>query len=323
MSDIWPFDVNKKIKNNSVNRLRKFKCVLLIPFESRFNTISEAIKNQFKTVYDQHPEILGFDLLPAEIKRLDWITSSGVIQYEIWDEIINADLIICDITGYNPNVLFESGVASAFKSLQQVIFIRDHYFKQQAPFDLAPIRYTEYALTSEEFPKFLEKIGDLIYKAFIRFPDSNIESKQVVIPANIDFTENHDDLRIYTPPFSQRRIIEDSLEFGSILVFTESWASIGNHQIQYFNLSFDGSFSNISKQGAWIGVGLRSQHPYVTFGHTLYLYDNGAIKITKPNEEPPNLYSEEPLRENTPIDTSIFPSFSNSVFHKKISNSSR
>lgn len=309
MSEIWPYDINRRIRNNNINRLRKFKCVLLTPFESRFNTISESIKNQFNTIYDRYPGVLGFNLLSAEIKRLDWITSAGVIQNEIWDEIINADLIICDITGYNPNVLFESGVASALKSLPQVIFIRDHYFKQQSPFDLAPIRYAEYALTSDELPKFLEKIDNLILQAFIRFPDSNIDSKQIYIPANINFNGNHDDLRIYTPPFSHRRISDNSLEFGSIIVFTESWASIGNHQIQFFKLSFEGSFSNISKEEAWIGVGLRSQHPFANFGHVVYLLNTGSIIITEPNEEPPNYYRDNVLREKTQINLSIFHKF--------------
>jgi hypothetical protein len=307
MSDIWPNDVVKKIKNKNIDRIRPFKCVLLMPFETRFNKIAELIQNRFNEIFKNNHGILGFQ--EAKINRLDWVISTGVIHYEIWQEILSADLIFCDITGYNPNVMFEAGVAAALKNIPKVVFIRDHFFRQQAPFDLAPIRYTEYELTSDGIPAFQEKIDTLFKNSFIAFPDSIIESEPIYFPAEINFQGNNDDSRIYTPPFSHRRIFDSSLEFGSLYTFTESWASLGNTHIQCFNLEFDGSFSNSIDDGAWIGVGLRSQHPFANFGHILYLKLNGAIIITEPNEIPPDFYSDKVLRNPTPIDSLIFHHF--------------
>ncbi len=63
------------------------------------------IKNVFK----------NYSLPNIKVDRLDWLTSTGIIHSEIWQKIIEADLIFVDITGYNPNVMFELGVVSAWK----------------------------------------------------------------------------------------------------------------------------------------------------------------------------------------------------------------
>jgi hypothetical protein len=156
MSEVWPLDVITRVRKARVDRLRPFKCLLLMPFESRFNRIADEIHACLKEVFASDPSIFGMRELP-KINRLDWVTSSGIIQNEIWEEIASADLVFCDITGYNPNVMFESGVAAALKRMSQVVFIRDHFFRQQSPFDIAPIRYTEYELTSDGFPPFAIK----------------------------------------------------------------------------------------------------------------------------------------------------------------------
>ena len=185
MSEVWPLDVVNRLRKAGVDRLRPFKCLLLMPFESRFNRIAEEINTCLREVHDGSPYILGMPL--PQINRLDWVISSGVIQNEIWEEVARADLIFCDITGYNPNVMFESGVAAALKRMPQVVFIRDHFFKQQSAFDIAPIRYTEYELTSDGLPSFRDKVKKLIDDAFKGFPDDLIETILISFPANIDF----------------------------------------------------------------------------------------------------------------------------------------
>ncbi len=307
MSEVWPLDVIDRLRKAGVDRLRPFKCLLLMPFESRFNQVAEEIHNCLLEVHGLDPKVLGMPL--PIINRLDWVTSSGVIQNEIWEEVSNADLIFCDITGYNPNVMFESGVAAALKRMPQVVFIRDHFFKQQSPFDIAPIRYTEYQLTSDGLPKFRDKVKKLINDAFKAFPDDLIETIPVAFPASIDFQGNHDDLRIYTPPLAHRRVIDGALEFGSLAFFPESWASLGNARILQFDLEFEAAFRNPASDKAWIGVGFRSQHFYANFSHLLYITQNGAITITQPNEIGPAFYTDENLRGPTPIDELAFHHF--------------
>jgi hypothetical protein len=278
-----------------------------MPFESRFNVIAEEISSCLKEVHDSSLKIFSMSL--PEIKRMDWVTSSGAIQNEIWEEIARADLIFCDITGYNPNVMFENGVAAALKRMTQVVFIRDKFFKQQSPFDIAPIRYTEYELTSDGLPRFRDKVKKLIDDTFKGFPDDLIETIPISFPANIDFQGNHDDLRIYTPPSAHRRVVDGALEFGSIFVFSESWASLGNVRVLNFDLEFEAAFRNPASDEAWIGVGLRSQHFYANFAHLLYLKKDGSIVLTQPNEIAPTFYTDKQLRGTTRIDLSGFHHF--------------
>jgi hypothetical protein len=265
-----------------------------MPFESRFNRIADAIHTCLQEVYASGPNILGWSL--PQINHLDWVTSSGVIQNEIWEEIATADLTFCDITGYNPNVMFESGVAAALKRVPQVVFIRDHFFRQQSPFDIAPIRYTEYELTSDGLPTFRERVKKLIIDAFKAFPDDLIETVPISFPANIDFHGNHDDPRIYTPPLAHRRVMDSALEFGSLAFFPESWASLGNARVLHFDLEFEADFRNPASDKAWIGVGFRSQHFFANFAHVFYLKRDGSITLTQPNEIAPDFYKDELLR---------------------------
>src|SRR5689334_7469547 len=106
MSELWPLDVKKRLDRGPVEPMRSFRCLLLMPFEGRFNTVAEVIKTTVSDVFERFKSF-GFEQLP-NVQRLDWVTSSGVIQQEIWKEIGDADLVFCDITGYNANVMFES-----------------------------------------------------------------------------------------------------------------------------------------------------------------------------------------------------------------------
>lgn len=307
MSEVWPLDVRLSFEQSAVNRLRPFKCLLLMPFERRFDIVAKEIGNCVKVVTAPNPEFP--DQADSRVDRLDWVTSSGVIHNELWNEMAGADIIFCDITGYNPNVMFEGGVAAAWKRMHQVIFIRDRFFKQQSPFDIAPIRYTEYELTSDGLPAFRDKIIKLVGDAYISFPDSLIGSTPPILPATIDFAADHDDSRIYTPPLAHRRVMNSTLEFGSTLFFPQSWASLGNAQVTNLDLEFDGAFRNPISDGAWIGVAVRSQHFYANYSHLLYLKRDGSIVLTQPDESPPNFYSDQVLRQPTIIEDASFHRF--------------
>lgn len=285
MSEVWPFEVKNKLIGATRDAIRPFKCLLLMPFEGRFDQVAELIESTVSEVAKQltKDDVLGTQLSPSvNIKRLDWITSSGVIQYEIWQEIDEADLIFCDITGYNPNVMFESGVCAAWKEMKHVVFIKDRFFKQQSAFDIAPIRYTEYQLTSEGKLPFQRKVEKLTQDVLIGFPDRQVSTTKIQLPFEREFKDNHDDLRLYTPPLAHRRVIDGALEFGSPRFYAHSWASIGKEMFLNFSLQFSARFSNPVSDSAYIGVGLRSQHYYSNFAHLLYLHRNGRIVLHEP-----------------------------------------
>lgn len=238
------------------------------------------------------------------MERLDWVISSGIIHEEIWEKIVSSDLIFCDITGYNPNVMFECGVCAAWKDVEKVVFIKDHFFRQESAFDIAPKRYTEYEMTSQGKPKFAKKVEKLVERVLLQYPDKQGESAEVSLPFEIDFNQGQDNNVIYTPPVAHRRVVEGRLEFGSPLIFSHSWASIGKKRFHNFQLEFEGKFNNIVNEAeAWLGVGLRSQHYAPGFAHILYLRASGMIVIAEPNDDTPQLFEDNKLRDATQIDT--------------------
>jgi hypothetical protein len=172
------------------------------------------------------------------------------------------------------------------------------------------MRYTEYELTYSGTKKFREKLSSLTRDAVVGFPDRDGAIPAFVSPFVKDFSDNRDDLAIYTAPFAHRRIVEGALEFGSLWAYSNSWATIGKERFFTFELEFLARFSNsIPNVSSFIGVGLRSQHWYANYGHVLYLNSEGKIIITEPNEEPPTFYRDRVLREDAAIDLTTYHEF--------------
>lgn len=317
MSEIWPLDVKNRVSSSVSEAIRPFKCLLLMPFEARFDQIAKVIEEIVSNYVQDFTVKFGMEL--PIIKRIDWVTSTGVIQQEIWQEICEADLIFCDITGYNPNVMFESGVCSAWKEMKQVVFIKDRFFKQQSAFDIAPIRYTEYEMTSDGIKELRNKIAKLTMDVLIAFPDREGSSPNIKLPLDIDFTDNRDDLRIYTPPFAHRRVVNGYLEFGSREFFPHSWASVGKEKFLNFTLELVCRSVNPKPNASYIGVGLRSMHFYANFAHILYLNHDGRIIITQPDEEPPNFYKDLELRRSMSVNLEEDHSFQVTFNETKLS----
>jgi len=65
---------------------------------------------------------------------------TGIIVADIIDRIYNDALVICDVSGRNPNVMFELGMRVTFE--KPVIIIKDD--STPFSFDITPIRHLEY-----------------------------------------------------------------------------------------------------------------------------------------------------------------------------------
>lgn len=70
--------------------------------------------------------------------------SQGNIHNQMMDRIFNADILITDITGLNPNVFYELGVAHTISKKTIVVCNGDKMDK--VPFDIAPYRILTYKL---------------------------------------------------------------------------------------------------------------------------------------------------------------------------------
>lgn len=71
-----------------------------------------------------------------EIQRADMLTEPGIITNQIIDRVINADLVIADLSERNPNVFYELAIRHAAKKPYIHIIAHD----EDIPFDNAGVR---------------------------------------------------------------------------------------------------------------------------------------------------------------------------------------
>lgn len=65
---------------------------------------------------------------------------AGIIQKRIVQNVYSSDVIICDVSARNPNVMFELGMRLAFD--KATVIIKDDMTRN--PFDIGPIEYLQY-----------------------------------------------------------------------------------------------------------------------------------------------------------------------------------
>jgi len=308
MSNIWPQSVFLETAAQPGETFRPFRCVLLMPFAGRrFDALAETLERIIRSHVTTY---LPGAHLDAIVERLDWVSSAGAIQHQLWERIATADIVFCDITGHNPNVMFEAGVCAAWKEANQVVFLRDEFYRPDQPFDIAPFRYATYRITSDGLPAFERTIINLLQDVFVGYPDRLGTATTLRLPLECDFADNRDDPRLYTPPLSHRRVRNGRFEFGSLWSYPHSWATLGKYPLSTFALTFSASFALVhpDKDHGYIGVGIRSQNYYAGFGHIVYLNRDGSIVMCQPAETSEG-FVDIRLREAQPIELDAEHSF--------------
>jgi nucleoside 2-deoxyribosyltransferase len=92
---------------------------------------------------------------------------AGTIMNQVWDYIRHADAVIADVTGRNPNVLYEAGMAHALGK-PVVLLLQE---TETAPFDIAAERRIPYRL--ENLPRLEQELGKAI-AALPRLPHRDL-----------------------------------------------------------------------------------------------------------------------------------------------------
>jgi hypothetical protein len=100
---------------------KRNRCFVLMPFASSFNEVYAEIKTSLKDI--------GF-----QCSRADDIYENRPIMSIIMTEIATAHFVIADLTGKNPNVFYEVGIAHSFRDISNVILLAQHI--DFVPFDL-------------------------------------------------------------------------------------------------------------------------------------------------------------------------------------------
>jgi len=103
-------------------------CFVLMPFAQPFSRL-----------YQQHIKPTLEDL-NLRVMRADDLFKPAAIIEDIWEYINRARIIVADVTGRNPNVFYELGIAHTVG--KDTIILTQN--KDDIPFDVSHIRYFEY-----------------------------------------------------------------------------------------------------------------------------------------------------------------------------------
>ena len=118
----------KEFRNERIP-IEKNRCFFIMPFSEEFDIVYGAIKNS-----------LTMDNYICT--RVDEISGSTPVINKILVEILKSQFIIADLTGCNPNVFYELGVAQVFKDAQNIFLLKQKNSK--VPFDITHLTYMEY-----------------------------------------------------------------------------------------------------------------------------------------------------------------------------------
>lgn len=122
----------------------------------------------------QVKEIISESLASSEfeVELVSDADDSGVIHKRIVNNLYDADIVVCDVSGKNPNVMFELGMRLAFD--KPTVIIKDN--KTGYSFDTGLIEHVEYP-------------ADLHYQSIIKFKE-NLK-KKVSATYNASKTSNY------------------------------------------------------------------------------------------------------------------------------------
>jgi hypothetical protein len=115
-------------------------CFTIMPFGGWFD-------NYYEDIY--RPAVIEAGLVPH---RADDVYRPGTIVHDIWQFTKEAKVILADLTGKNPNVLYELGLAHALA--KPAIIVTESL--DDIPFDLRALRIVEYDKEAPDWGQILE-----------------------------------------------------------------------------------------------------------------------------------------------------------------------
>ena len=109
---------------------------VMMPFEAGFDSVHETIKAACSD-------------LNLATRRVDEIYRPAKIMDDVFSTIAQSQAVVSDLTGRNPNVLYETGLAHALD--KDVVTIVQN--EQDVPFDLRHMRFLKYLRNNEGLEK--------------------------------------------------------------------------------------------------------------------------------------------------------------------------
>jgi hypothetical protein len=153
-------DVTVTASEKRTEGIREFldTCFVMMPFGPWYDTY-------YKEIYIPAIKEAGFEPV-----RADELFSSGSVVEQIWEQIDKAKVLLADLTGKNPNVFYELGLAHANR--KPVIFTSG--ILEDVPFDLRHLRVIIYEVREPNWNSKLKTFITAYLKSAKEDPDRSI-----------------------------------------------------------------------------------------------------------------------------------------------------
>lgn len=133
---VYPLDLKKYLSAGEYEQDQRM-CLVFSPFDDSSN---EVLKKAIEPAVQQ---------CNLWVYRVDNQRIGGDIVNDILRALYVSGQVIVDITGYNPNVMYELGLAHCFKRIHEVIVIWRKGEEIRLPFDITTKRAFIYDLSPE------------------------------------------------------------------------------------------------------------------------------------------------------------------------------
>jgi nucleoside 2-deoxyribosyltransferase len=176
---------------------KKLQCGLIMPISS-IDGCSTDHWNEVKAVITEAVESINeYDFNVSLVSDSD---ESGVIQKRIVQNVYSTDIVVCDVSGKNPNVMFELGMRLAFD--KPTIIVKDD--KTDYSFDTGIIEHVGY-------PR------DLRFSKIVLFKDKLAEKVEATYKKSLDDPEHSTFLKNFGK-FQVANLNEDVVSSDKLLL---------------------------------------------------------------------------------------------------------
>lgn len=158
-------------------------CFVVMGFGTKMD-YHKAKKVNLDRVYEKVIKPLFEEEFPEyKLIRADGLAGSSVIDVGMYQLLLNADLVIADITTLNPNAIYELGVRHAVREFSTIIMAQEDC---PFPFDISHSRCLTYPEIGEELDKYeAAKIKDGLKEFILESQKKIIDSPLYTFVPNV------------------------------------------------------------------------------------------------------------------------------------------
>lgn len=138
LNDMTPKHIKSEAENGDQQIADPDECFVIMPISDQLGYDAGHFFKVYEDIFRPACVLAGYN--PT---RADGVKESNLIHLDILKRVVHAPMAICDLSGRNPNVLFELGLRQAFD--MPTILVKD--METLDIFDINPIRYTSYHRT--------------------------------------------------------------------------------------------------------------------------------------------------------------------------------